>query len=293
MKLLSLAAAALLFSTSTFAATIVQQNLIPEAQKSEFIVWGQLQSVAGRSSANADLTGGGLGLGLSYYYGFMENNAIGLSTKAFAGKNTSKSDTTETDTTTKGLQSLNLSYKGNFEIGAPTLFVELGYSVPDGDFKIKETDSNSYEMSYSRGQKGLYGQLGFVVPVDTLKLGASVGYFKRYDGKIEMEEEDGTKASSDTKAANSMLASVFTEIEGDIHLNLSANYQKDEEMTWGTSGTFRGLEMLSIAGGMRSSINESTEIIGSADLGVLLNASHNNMKSYAQVNLYLGIRLTF
>ncbi|WP_413576890.1 hypothetical protein ACLVWU_02210 [Bdellovibrio sp. HCB290] len=294
MKLLSFAFATLLSATAS-AVTITQQNLIPETDKSEFIGQAGLQVLSASREDDSDVAGVGFGLGLSYYYGFIENNAIGVSTNYFAqGTKVKKSGNPDQDTKEKGLENVTFLYKGNYSLGTPTLFFHGGFSLPVGPLKL-ESSGNTVDASTSEGQRALIGTLGIVVPVGTLELGALTTYQKKAEGKVEINSS-GTTTDYDSKGGDEFGASIFAELTGDLNLNFSLNYLNHQDITYAegnTNGTFAGTELLSAAAGMRSAVNESTEIIGTAELSSMLNQSKRDLKGYAQIDVTVGIRLTF
>ncbi|WP_413586269.1 hypothetical protein [Bdellovibrio sp. HCB274] len=294
MKLLSFAFATLLSATAS-AVTITQQNLIPDTDKSEFIGQAGLQVFSATREDDADFAGVGFGLGLSYYYGFIENNAIGVSTNYFAqGSKVKKSGSADLEVKEKGLENVTFLYKGNYSVGTPTLFFHGGFSLPVGPLKL-ESSGNTVDISTSEGQKALIGTLGIVVPVASLELGALTTYQKKVDGKVETTSS-GITSDYDSKGGDEFGASIFAELTGDLNLNFSLNYFNHQNITYSegnTSGTFAGTETLSVAAGMRSAVNESTEIIGTAELSSMLNQSKRDLKGYAQVDVTVGIRLTF
>ncbi|MEK2689845.1 hypothetical protein [Bdellovibrio sp. GT3] len=296
VKVLVVAIATLISGTAS-AVTITQQNLIPENQKSEFIGQGILQSIASESETDAKTTGAGLGLALSYYYGFGENNAIGVSTKYLGQKFTNKK-TGDPDQTInfKGLENVTFLYKGNYEAGSSTLFFHGGFSLPAGPLKV-EGDINTADISTSRGQSALIGTLGFVVPVGSLELGALTTYEKKAEGKVE-STSSGTTTKYDSKGGDVFGASVFAELTGDLNLNFSLNYNCSQDLTYSNNsgssgGNLYGSDLISMAAGMRTSVNETSEIVGSAEISSPTNLGKRDLKSYAQVDLNVGIRVSF
>ncbi|WP_413583392.1 hypothetical protein [Bdellovibrio sp. HCB288] len=286
--------ATLLTSTYAYSAiTITQQNLIPEAAKSEVILKAEILGAAYENESDRKLNAGGLGIGLSYFYGFSENQAVGVYTTLENQKvKGTGGGTADSESTVKGMQDIRVLYKGNFEVGPTTLFVHAGFVLPPGDMKAKQTSATDTEMTATRGQKALIATVGLIEPVGSLELGALATYQKNAEGKLVLEDQSGSSVTYDTKKGDIFLASIYAELVGDLNLNFAANYERIQDMTYNT-GTFQGQEKLIFTGGMRTSLNEVTELVGAAGVGMLLNKDHLDIKSYAQVELDLGIRISY
>ncbi len=278
-----------LFGTSAFAAvTTVQQNLMPAAQQNE--INGTLMYTGGTikqndtTKTNASL----VALNGTYYFGLTDTQAIGVGTGYTVGHTETKFGTTTVNGDTKGVNDLAVLYKGNFDLGFPTLFVQGGFHLSPEDDKSTQTSTNNYEYTASNGRNYLQATVGMVFPYEIMNWGFSGTYTKRFEGTYN--SVDNTDHSNDysakMKEGDGYLLSAFAELNNVVHPNLSLIYRRtySTEYNYSYGSTSRmggsGSDVITIQGSVRFILNPNIELLPFLGLAFLTDKSKSDVDEY-------------
>jgi len=259
------------------------QTLAPLAGQSEFSPGLSYIGASYKMENDVSLMNYGSGAitQFKYYYGLTDNHAMGVETgySSLTFKSTYMNglDVATYKTTNTGMSDIVLKYKGNYEFPVATLYWSLGHSFSPDKRKSKSISNEEMETNMASGQDANIASVAVVAPVSLIKMGASVEYTDKLDGKEQLESTSGIVTDYTVSNGDSLQTRIFIELEQVHNLNFAiANIR-----TYGTK-----------------SVNESgtstTESTGSDLLGYELSIRHavnNNFELIPQLNYYQHINL--
>jgi|GEM_PF-2232847 len=162
--------AIILSSAHAWALSQAQQNLTPGAGQNEIQI-GAPYTYASYSNSSATATATGYMGAATYSYSFSENHSLAVGVGY--GSLKTKIDPAlgaDIETTRQGVSDVLVGYRGNFDVGGPTLFTNLGVYIPAE--KAKMDDGGRTNLA--SGAVSPLVELGVVVPTSGLLLGGSV-----------------------------------------------------------------------------------------------------------------------
>jgi hypothetical protein len=275
-----------LVSSSAFAAvSTVQQTLTPAASQNE--INGTLGLLAGHINYDngAEVNAAGVLLSGSYFYGLTENQAIG---GGFAYNSTTthqKYQNYSADSDAKGLNNVSFLYKGNFELGYPTLFVQGALNVaPQAESKDKTNGDT--ETNASSGSNSLQATVGLVFPIEIANLGVSTNYLFKAQGKYKDTDESNNSTETGKKEGGDRYEiSVFGELNNAVHPNLTLTYgrtliTKSTSDDGSSISRSSGSEDILLRGSVRFTLNSHVELLPYMSLGTILDKSKHDIDDF-------------
>lgn len=216
----------LLVSSIAAAKTDSTQTLVPVAGQSELTpMLNAIGMNINFDTALSSSKGQGTQTTVKYYYGLTDNHALG----AELGFISTKFDTTyftglstvESSSTSSGMSDVLLKYKGNLDLNVATLYWGLGYSVSPEVSKYKSKTNNDSESNAASGQSAVVVSLAAVAPVSNIKMGASVDFTGKQEGKEEDESSSGVVTKYTKTGGSGLQTRAFVEFDQLAHLNVA------------------------------------------------------------------------
>src|SRR5438445_3782399 len=172
IALLSLAASPALSMTTTY------QTLTPEIGQSEIKLGVGYRSLTAKGNNGIKVESKGPSIPASFYYGLTENHSLGVEVAYSSADQETSTSTASAKTKSFGMNEVFVGYKGNIDVGEPTIFLKAGADIPPE--KKKENWDNG-ESNSSSGQLAFVGSIGFTAPVSNYNLGVIGQYKARQD----------------------------------------------------------------------------------------------------------------
>jgi hypothetical protein len=216
----------LLMGSIAAAKTDTTQTLMPVAGQSELTP--TLNAIGMSFNYDAALSsakGQGTQTTVKYYYGLTDGHALGaelgfVSMKIESSYFTGFS-TVESTSTSSGMSDVLLKYKGNYDLTVATLYWGLGYSISPEVSKYKSKSNNESESNVASGQSAVVVSLAAVAPVSNIKMGASVDYTGKQEGKAEEESSTGVVTKYTKTGGAGLQTRAFVEFDQLAHLNVA------------------------------------------------------------------------
>lgn len=291
----SLIIGTLLFSsTAALALTETEQTLTPRAQQFEVRAGGTYEYISADSSTQT-MTSNGFIIPGSFFYGINDNNAIGMEL-GYQSRTAEYNPTVGADfkMKTKGMMRLKFQYKGNFDIGAGTMFLNGSFNVPPEKATL---DGATGDRSVSTGQMGISGAIGYIVPVSKINLGGILGYDMNFEGDGTYTSTLNQSFTMKSKGGNAIRLQIFGEIENAFNPNISLNYTSTEEIKYtynvNSEATYSKTDRLEVRGSLRFIATENVDIIPHAAYATMLNKSDFNADKWNEFLIGGDIRLVF
>ncbi|MBO9665298.1 MAG: hypothetical protein J7501_00605 [Bdellovibrio sp.] len=287
-----------LFTSSAMAVTMVQQNLNPAASQNEVNGTLDLIFVSAETESGIETNATGASIGAEYFYGLTDTQAIGFGLQALSSKSKSELGNISSTIKTSGLQSILLGYKGNFDLGTPTLFVRGALNLTPDKEKVSIDTSGDKDNNAASGQNALLVQVGLVFPEQAVDWGFSGSYQMNQEGKYsETDDLNDTSDSGKIKHGNKYSLSAFTEFKNDFHPNVDLTYlhmySSQSVSDNGGTTTSSGSELLTLTGSLRVAVNQYVELLPHVALATMLNKDKLNIDKYNGVLLGLTGRFLF
>jgi hypothetical protein len=270
------------------------QTLTPNAGEGELILEGKygFGTIETNSTPSVSLDVSGGGAGVSYFYGLDQNNSIGLSTRYSSIEESTSILGTNVKFKVKGFDNIVLGYKGNFNLGFPTLYVAGAISIPAEKDK---TDYDKSEATVSKGQVLVPLSVGLVMPFSQLKFGGIATYQFAAQGTGEVIDS-GTSFTGDTKGGDSYKLQFFGELENDIHPNFELEYLHQYARHFegdGVTADDAGQETVTATFSLRLTATPTFELIPNLSYATLLHKSDLGYSKYDLYTFGLNARILF
>ncbi len=272
-----------LTSSSAFAMTTTYQTLTPSTGQSEFKLGLGYRSTSVEYDSGTKIDSTGPTVPISYYYGFGDNQSLGAELTYSSLNQDYKGTSPSASAKISGLGDIFLGYKGNFDIGAPTLFIRGGMKVPPEKMKANFDTGDSNNSS---GQLSVLGSAGLAMPVSMLNIGAIATYQANQDGDGEIVAS-GLTYSGKVKGGSSYTMTIYGEIPNAYHPNLSVIYGRSftsnftvTTNTGSASISSSGTEMISTAFALRFDLTPGFELTPILAYSTPLNKDKMNASKY-------------
>jgi hypothetical protein len=283
----------LLFSGLAHAVTQTNLTLIPEAQKIDVRPNLDFAKVTGKSTA-ADVDGTSISYGASALYGIDGESAVGLNLGST--NTTAKSKTIVGTSTAKidGLEPLSIFYRANRAIGLGTLYYNIGYNL-----EIEKAKDNyaTDKFTISNGQNSFDVDLGYIVPMDSLKFGVIAKYNRKLDGEITTTSSGGTVTNNDVKRGDTLQVSALAELENEYHPTLVLDYIKsyltESKAPGGTADLSGGYSYLGVSLLARYDFLPDVQLVPHLAYLQLLSPKDYGYDSLSGLNVGAFLRLLF
>jgi hypothetical protein len=269
----SLAVALLLFSSAAFALTETEQTLSPRAQQFEVRGGAAYEYMDASYSNGGTVTSNGYKIPATAFYGLNDHNAIGFGLNYESTTIENKPLLTiATTSKQKGFENFNLQYKGNFDFRKVTLYFGAELDIPPEKLNANKLTS---DYTASRGQLGLQGTAGALMPVSMFKLGTLLSYKYNMDGDGTLTDIGYTNAAIKVIGGNGYTIQMFGEIENAYNPNASIIYSSFDKVDFKSNGVtipgFGKRDTLSFRGSLRFIATENLDLIPYLTYGNVLN----------------------
>jgi hypothetical protein len=259
----SLVAVLILFSSAAFALTETEQTLTPRAQQFELRAGGAYEYMDAGYEDGSSATSNGYMIPATAFYGINDNSAIGFGLNYLSQTMEDKPLLAPSyKTNTKGFENFNIQYKGNFDIRKMTLFLGAEFDIPPEKANINRL---TFDYTASKGQMGLKGTAGLLMPVSTFKLGALLSYKYNMDGDGTLTSGLYNNASMKLSGGNGFALQFFGEIENAYNPNVSVAYSSYDKISIKVNGVDAGgfikRDHLTFRGSLRFIATENLDII--------------------------------
>lgn len=275
-----------LCTSSALAVSTTQQNLMPAASQNEINAHLGLAFAHFESKTNTEADAVGALVEGTYYYGLSATQAIGVGTYFSSSTSEQKYSGGSTDTSTsKGLRAISLLYKGNFDLGYPTLFVQGGLNLTPGERTTENKSNGDSESNSANGSNQLVATVGMIFPTEAVNSGFSVSYIMNAEGKYKDTSSSGVVTKGKSEGGNESSISAFAELNNSVHPNLALTYtrgltRKDTPDSGTGSTTTYGLERIALQGSVRFVLNSNIELLPYMNMASLLDGSRYDIDQY-------------
>lgn len=292
MKLLIIYTA-LFFSSLSFAATKISQNLSPNGGESE-VVLGYLYA---SQKAGVDTVGeaklSGYGITGSYYYGMTDEHAFGV-TVGYVSSETKMDYISASDVTTtkKGMADVTASYQGTYDGGNVTFFTKASLSLPPEKQKF---DRDKNEDNASSGRISPRWEGGLIKANENVAFGARVALKFPFEGDAE-QIEGGVTSTSKISGGNELTLGAFVEFANVAHPNIELSYNSTDSKNYKFgSTTLKYLEqkMASLSVSCRFEVSPGLELMPAAQYNRLMNKQDLKIDTYEDYAFGVAGRFVF
>lgn len=294
----------LLLATSAAAAkTETMQTLMPLEGQSELTpVMSAIDINYNFDSATSSAKGSGTQAQLKYYYGLADNLALGMELEFMSLKIDSSyfngTSVVETSSTSSGISDIVLKYKGNYDLSVVNLYWGLGGAFAPEVSKDKSLANGDFETNATTGQNAYLVSAAVVAPVSSIKLGASVDYKDRLEGKVERESSSGVVTKYNRVGGASLDTRAFIEFDQYAHLNVAvADLRKWDSLSKNEAGTSvitsSGYDLLGIEVSARFNLATNFEVIPQLNYYQFQNISGTGIENAGYVFLGTSARWIF
>ncbi|MDG0816371.1 hypothetical protein [Bdellovibrio svalbardensis] len=245
-----------------FTMTTTYQTLTPHEGQSDFRLGVGYRSVNAETKSGGKTDATGPSIPVTYYYGLTENHSLGGEISYSSLNQDYKDSTTSLNAKSYGMEDVFFGYKGNFEVGTPTLFIRGGLKIPPEKSR-RNWDNN--ESNTSTGQMAFIGSLGMTSAFSTFNVGFLGLYSANQNGDGEVTSSGKTYSGKIT-GGSSYQFSAYGEIQNIYHPNVSLDYARSFTSTFTSDSgmvgtTLTGNELIRGTFSLRYEMTPGFEIV--------------------------------
>lgn len=280
----------LLASSSAFAMTETNQTVLPMGGQFDLSVGAIYGTITSKAEGYSSSTLTETHVPISFQYGFADKQAVGVDL-GYSSYSTTGSDS-------KGLNNMFVGYRGNIDMGAPTLFVKTGLNVPLEKQKKEANANGDMTANSSTGQLGIDVLAGLNATTTFAKFGGAIEYVANQEGDQEYKT-GGNTYSGKIKDGSTLGLAVWAEVDNAYHPNLqiSMNRQYTRHVTYddvaSTTLTSTGYDTASVQANLRWAMATNVELMPVAAYTTLLNKSDLHVDQFDGFSIGCGLRTLF